>query len=201
MMYLNRSSQFIYDSIDNKFIRTDDDGLEYVITNDRLARLSSFRHKTKPNWFIHYMNNNRSDEYRTEYQVARQLKITRSLIFKLYRQKLIYNGIAINKNKQIQWDEYSEYIPPIVEIKQNKPNLMQLFMQQQDFHAKVQRGIPFFDSCIGVDTRIKNIYRLTEQQAKEQHLEQVFPESRLYINPTKQIYVKQGDYYYQLLMD
>ena len=150
-------------------------------------------------WYLHRLDWEQPQKYKTLRQMIDIVGVQHtSRLQYYYKKNIIWNGYAINHSAQIDWNEYTEY-----EVRHSK--LYNQFYEEQDFYATVERGVSGFDSVTGIDKakleRYKPNYRLNEEEAKQQGLEQILDGGRLYINPTKQIYVKdQNGYYYQLLM-
>lgn len=200
--YVNQSTTFVLDSIRKKIIRKDAIG-EYIIANSIKVDLSSYHKKMKKLWYVHNLSDNSVAEYKSIFKLMKDKEIPISLFSRIHSYRWIYRGYAINRSPQIDWDKYTQIDadnPPIEEESKN----LSAFFDEQDFYASVERGIPCFDSVSGIDEkkfqRHKNNYRLSEDEAKEQKLQQAFPSSQFYIDKTKHLYIKRDNgYYYQLI--
>lgn len=200
--YVNKSTTFVLDSIRKKIIRKDAIG-EYVIANSIDTDLSAYHKKIKKCWYVHNLSDNSVDTYKSIFKLMKDKEIPISLFSRIHSYRWIYRGYAINRSPQIEWNKYTQIDadnPPIEE----ESKKLSAFFDQQDFYARVQRGIPCFDSITGINEkklkRYKNNYRLSDEEAKEQKLQQVFPSSNFYLDPTKHLYIKRDNgFFYQLM--
>lgn len=200
--YVNQSTTFVIDSIRKKIIRKDAIG-EYILTNSLEVDLSTYHKKMKKLWYVHNLSDNSVEKFKSIFKIMQQKQIPLSIASRIHSYRWIYRGYAINRSPQIDWNQYTQIDadnPP----KEEESKKLSEFFDQQDFYARVQRGIPCFDSITGINEkklqRYKNNYRLSEEEAKEQKLQQVFPSSQFYLDPTKHLYIKRDNgFYYQLM--
>lgn len=152
--------------------------------------------------YLHDLQNNTVELYPTLSKIAIHLGLGMETI-KQHTNQIINNRWIVTKRKYIKKDKLKSVT---IQKRNYKPKSLldynyNRFYIQQDNIRTIEDTCFGFDSIVGISEKPKHIYKLNEQEARQNGLKQIFTDSILYIDPTKHIYIKNDDYYYQLTMD
>ena len=141
-------------------------------------------------------------------QIAQYIGTTQSRVRYAYMNKRNIDGYIITKKSAIRYSAYKPMRQRILDKQTYRYAKKRItknhFYDESDKFSRIQRQFIGFDSYTGIDAkavqRYKPIYVLTEDEAVEQGLQQIFSGGSLYIDPKKRIFKKDGDRYYQLTL-
>lgn len=150
--------------------------------------------------YLHDIQNDTVELYPTLSKIAKQVGLANDTI-RQHINQMINNRWIISKRKYIRKDKLKSVTVKKRNYKQPLlgGNYNQFYMEQDNIRT-VEDTFFGFDSIVGISKKPKHIYKLDEQEARQNGLQQIFTDSILYIDPTKHIYIKNDGFYYQLTM-
>ena len=139
-------------------------------------------------------------------QIAEYIGTTQPRVRYAYMNKRNLDGYIITKKSAIRYSAYKPMRQRILDKQTYRYAKKRItknhFYDESEKFSRIQRQFIGFDSYTGIDAksvqRYKPIYVLTEDEAVEQGLQEIFSGGSLYIDKGKRIYKKDADKYYQL---
>lgn len=150
-------------------------------------------------YLLFNIQTNTISRHRSIQQIADITNISAYHLKKYHSQYIVNNTWIFTNRKSINIDKCKKINITKRKSKYTADVLDQFYIEQDNIRT-VEDAFFGFDSIVGISKKPKHIYKLNAQEARQNGLQQIFTDSILYIDPTKHIYIKNDDYYYQLTM-
>lgn len=166
------------------------------------------RRKTQKTKIMYLIQGYNKIKFNSITDIAQYLQITYYQAIYAYRYKKKVKGYIITDHTNIRQSAYEDlkkkYDPNKVNYG-SKITDKNIFYIEHDKFNSIERSLIGFDSYTGISQKsvdkFKPTWILSEEQAEQHGLQQIFTGGTLYIDKGKRIYKKDGDKYYQITMN